>query len=485
MKKILSYSFFVLLFLVPKLIHAQVVITEIMYDLEGTDTSREWVEIQNTGSTAVDLSSWKFFEANTNHSLVPDGSGSIAAGSYAIIADNPGNFRTDQPNFTGIVFDSSFSLNNDPGEALALKNDTGTVIDQVTYTADPSGQYAGKSLQKNGSSWIVASPTPGATNATEGDTNASGEEANGTSGETSPPATPKKPVEVTIPKITAEIVAKTSVVVGVELEFEPHALGYSREFLSTGRFVWNLGDGTEIQNTDGKKIFHTYDYVGEYIVTLDYIRNPYLSVSDATDRIIVKVLPQQVEIVSFLPDGTVTLKNTSTAEVDLSGWSLWSGVQNFTFPKNTFLMTGATLIFSPKRTGFIPHSEGSQVSLHYPSSLQAAIYPATVAAPVSVATLSRKSSSSSKASSAVASVSNAASPLQDLSQAVEAPVLTASASNAIAEESAPHSRMWIFFLLGLIVFSVILVLSIRRRSYSVAESEELAPEDIEILEDNE
>jgi hypothetical protein len=169
MKKILSYGFFVLLVFVPKLIHAQVVITEIMYDLDGTDTSREWVEIQNTGSAPVDLSSWKFFEANTNHSLVPDGSGSIAPGSYAIIADNPGNFRADQPNFTGLVFDSSFSLNNDPGELLALKNDTGTVIDQVTYTADPSGAYAGKSLQKNGSSWIVATPTPGAVNATQAD----------------------------------------------------------------------------------------------------------------------------------------------------------------------------------------------------------------------------------------------------------------------------------------------------------------------------
>jgi hypothetical protein len=227
-------------------------------------------------------------------------------------------------------------------ELLALKNDTGTVIDQVTYTADPSGAYAGKSLQKNGSSWIVATTTPGAVNATQAEANDGGETANGTGTDALSSTIPKKPVEQTAPRTSVEIVGSTNVVVGVELGLEPRAL-YNGQPLSTGKFVWNMGDGTEIQHTDPQKVFHTYEYVGDYIVTLDYIRNPYLSVPDATDRIIVKVLPQQVQIVSFLSDGTVSLKNTSTAEVDLSGWWLESGVQHFVFPKNTFLMAGGFL----------------------------------------------------------------------------------------------------------------------------------------------
>ena len=50
-----------------KVAHASVTINEIMYDLEGADTGREWVEVHNSGSEAVDLLKWKFVEGGTNH----------------------------------------------------------------------------------------------------------------------------------------------------------------------------------------------------------------------------------------------------------------------------------------------------------------------------------------------------------------------------------------------------------------------------------
>jgi len=39
---------------------AQVILSEIMYDPQNTDTNREWVEIFNTGASAVNIGGWQF-----------------------------------------------------------------------------------------------------------------------------------------------------------------------------------------------------------------------------------------------------------------------------------------------------------------------------------------------------------------------------------------------------------------------------------------
>ena len=68
-KKLLLVFIGVIFFSGFSLARAEVVINEIMYDLEGTDTGREWIEIYNNSNSSVDLSSYKLFEADTNHEL--------------------------------------------------------------------------------------------------------------------------------------------------------------------------------------------------------------------------------------------------------------------------------------------------------------------------------------------------------------------------------------------------------------------------------
>ncbi|MCR4281332.1 MAG: lamin tail domain-containing protein, partial [Candidatus Kaiserbacteria bacterium] len=49
--------------LLPFTASAQVVISEIMYDLEtGSDSGREWVEVFNSGGSSVNLTDWKVSE---------------------------------------------------------------------------------------------------------------------------------------------------------------------------------------------------------------------------------------------------------------------------------------------------------------------------------------------------------------------------------------------------------------------------------------
>ena len=94
-----------------------------MYDLkDGSDDGREWVEIYNDGNVPVDLSTARFFEADTNHKIkLAQGSASVNAFGYAIIVSNLVKFKTDWPNFNGVIYDSSFSLSNS-GETLVIKD---------------------------------------------------------------------------------------------------------------------------------------------------------------------------------------------------------------------------------------------------------------------------------------------------------------------------------------------------------------------------
>src|SRR5438105_3103548 len=56
----------VFLLLLPTATFAQVVISEIMYDAPGSDSHAEWIELQNTGDSAVDISKWKLNDGS-NH----------------------------------------------------------------------------------------------------------------------------------------------------------------------------------------------------------------------------------------------------------------------------------------------------------------------------------------------------------------------------------------------------------------------------------
>lgn len=169
-RKIIFILLFIILLSPRCLAFANVEINEIMYDLKtGSDDGREWVEIYNNNNIPVDFSSFRFFEADTNHKIkLMQGDANIPAQGYALIVSNPVKFKIDWPSlFTGpifvSIFDSSFSLNND-GEVLMLKDKNLNIIDQYTYKSSLGGAGDGNSLQKINGVWLSATPTPGAEN---------------------------------------------------------------------------------------------------------------------------------------------------------------------------------------------------------------------------------------------------------------------------------------------------------------------------------
>ncbi len=147
------------LFLLPT-VSAQLEISEIMYDLDGTDAGREWIEIYNSGDK-INISGWKFYEAETNHRLSSySGDMIIENDEFFIIVNKPEEFLTDN-DFSGTIVDSSWQSLSNTGELIQiLDGKNGNIISEVEYVADEEGL----TLQIIAGEWCSGSPTPGEAN---------------------------------------------------------------------------------------------------------------------------------------------------------------------------------------------------------------------------------------------------------------------------------------------------------------------------------
>jgi len=355
---------FIFLFSLAFSARASVVITEIMYDLEeGGDTGREWVEIQNSGS-GIDLTGWKFFENGVNHGLVlAQGSVSLPQNGFAIIADNAEKFFLDWPGFSGILFDSSFSLSNS-GETLILRDAGLADIDTATYSLELGANGDGNSLQKVNIDWVSSTPTPGELNTEEvveekvspplegGASTIIEGGGNGNNGSVPPP--PKS-------SFSAFAGEDKSALAGAEVYFEGQVSGISENLVNTVRFFWNFGDGTV---GDGNKIKHLFQYPGVYIVNL----NVSLGANSASDFAKVVVSPAGIIFSEIKPGNFLEIKNDSTKISDVSGFGIQiNNSKIFNFPKDTKLSASSFLTLDSSTLGFeIP--DAGEIKILYPNN---------------------------------------------------------------------------------------------------------------------
>ncbi|MBU1246790.1 lamin tail domain-containing protein [Patescibacteria group bacterium] len=358
-------------------VSAQIEITEIMYDLEGSDDKREWIELYNNSDETIDISGWRLFEAEINHKLkIISGDGNLIGGGYAVIVSDDTQFFSERPNFSGSIFDSSFSLSN-TGEILIIRDSELNDIDSVSYLSEWGGAGDGNSLQKINNSWVSAFPTPGALN-TEGDTNSntttddpiisdnttdSQQNTTNNSQESYTAYSETTPEWAIAPKITAYAGVRERIAIAeVSTRFVGVTRGADNIPLSFTRYSWSFGDGAR---GEGEKVKHTYYYPGEYIVTLDVVSGNYT----AMDRVVVEVINADIVIanVSFGSASFIEIKNNSSRELDLSQWQLKVDHQIFVFPINTFIMPNKKLVFPSQVTKLLT-KKGDKISLLYPNS---------------------------------------------------------------------------------------------------------------------
>lgn len=163
------------------------VINEIMYDLEGSDTlsgkSREWVELYNNSGREItltgDSAGWRFSDGS-NHILNEpptngsQGSMTIPVSGYAILAGDALTFLADHSGFGGTVIDTVMGLKN-TSATLKISAPGGAVIDEVTHDSSWGANGNGKTLERklasdgsnDAANWAQSSAsggTPGAAN---------------------------------------------------------------------------------------------------------------------------------------------------------------------------------------------------------------------------------------------------------------------------------------------------------------------------------
>lgn len=363
-----------ILSLLPTLCFGQVIISEIMYDVSGTDTGREWIELQNTGNGAIQVATLKLLEANVNHSLAEyQGSTTLSPGAFIIVADDPVKFKTDWPNFAGAILNSSFSLSNE-GESLSIKEGD-TVLDQVSYSASLGATGDGNALVRSGTTFVSATPTPGATNAsgssapsntqttsgsntstTQSASNTSSSQTSSTQG-TSNTGTASSPI---VPQIYADAGEDKSGVVGASVLFSGKAYGLKKEPLTNARLIWNFGDGA---TAEGVSVLHTYALPGNYTVFLDVASGEYT----VMDKVVATVVSPSLTVTTVVTgqSGYASITNSSAVELDLSRWYLRDGTNLFLLPRRTIVSARGTLTIPNTVSGLYVTTR--QAELLYPN----------------------------------------------------------------------------------------------------------------------
>jgi len=183
-----------------------ITITEIMYDLDGGDSGREWIEIYNSGNddvTIIDGSgsdSWRFFDGSNHTLTLAQGSLTIASHGFAILASDAATFAGEHPDYTGTLIDTTMSLSNSE-ETISLSSDKGqTYFNEVSFSNEWGASGDGYALEKinplldnEQSNWKVSSTlvgTPGYFSSSGNSKNSAPQQTPSNSDQNTSPPTP-------------------------------------------------------------------------------------------------------------------------------------------------------------------------------------------------------------------------------------------------------------------------------------------------------
>lgn len=108
-----------------------IVINEINYKSSGEVPTGDWIELQNTGNTTVDLSGWSLQDNNPENEFTFPAGTNIEAGDFLLLAKDSADFKAVYPDLmVSGAFD--FGLSSD-GDAVKLYDSFGTLTDSVAW----------------------------------------------------------------------------------------------------------------------------------------------------------------------------------------------------------------------------------------------------------------------------------------------------------------------------------------------------------------
>lgn len=345
----------------PTLAFAAVEITEVAW--MGTVESQygEWIELYNSGSEAVSLDGWKLY-TDGGSTLLISLTKTIAAGGYLVVERT----TPSAPNPLPTISDEAGSFGGaglaNTGEYLVLKDTSGSTVSVLAFQSGwPAGDAETKqTMQKKGSSWITADPTPKAATTSTGTTGTAAESADDDSSEETTGAQKSAGGGSAEPELVWEPGISFSypkqVIAGVPVQITA-TVTEEKGMTKVGHFTWNLGEGTVFQQRLLEPITYTYQHPGEYIVTLAYVRREAITPDpDLVGQFSISVV-HPVLAFERGDGGTLFIKNTSTENLDLYQWRLgYAGMQH-QFPRYSIIKAGSRLPVSAVPFGAAAFSE--------------------------------------------------------------------------------------------------------------------------------
>ena len=164
----------------PFFVSAQIVFSEVMYNVQGADYQDEYIELFNLSSAqAVDLSGWTFSDSSGTDILVSAGAGIILAPrQFAVILD--GSYFENSSRYDDVIPESALiikidnnsfgsnGLSNSKAETLLLMNSAGDTVQIYRYSTGNEEGYPDEKILLNGGNgtenWadgLVSGGTPG------------------------------------------------------------------------------------------------------------------------------------------------------------------------------------------------------------------------------------------------------------------------------------------------------------------------------------
>lgn len=124
------------------------VISEIMFDPDGLNDKRKWIEVRNTGNESAQLKTWKLVEGGSSHGIKDCSEEVLKPKSLATIAEDKASFLKEHKEYVGVVCDSSFTSKfNTKGETLLLQNENKVHIFEIDYAPYLDNFEEGHSLE--------------------------------------------------------------------------------------------------------------------------------------------------------------------------------------------------------------------------------------------------------------------------------------------------------------------------------------------------
>ncbi len=338
----MRFAFFALILLIPSVSNAAIIISEVAWMGSTVSANHEWIELQNTGGSNVDVLGWTLTDgANLSIPL----SGSISAGQYVVLE------RSSDASAIGSAFIIYTGALVNTGTTLKITRTDGGLEDQVAGGTDWSNiggdNVTKETAQYTSTGWVTGASTPGSTNSgtvkkvvEDDETETETQTKNSTP--RSAPAGETVRLLVKGSTLAVAVDAQKIGYVNQGILFTAKPAGVGRTIENSMVYQWNFGDGSIGY---GKEVSHGFLYPGTYVVTL---YSAYATQKQLT-RHEITILPVAMTLTRSR-SGDIQVNNDSPYEIDISGYAV-EGKKSFVFPNYSVLLPNQTITLPTHKVG--------------------------------------------------------------------------------------------------------------------------------------